>query len=172
MSEKKNKNVVIIDDGTREIRLVNKFGKEICKIHIRPADFSIIDRFNNLVTDLKSFIDPVKQLPIRSDGTAALKEDWQELKKIEDALKDRINELFDMDEADAIFAKRNPFSSINGTFYCVQVLTALQTLITDAVAEETAKSEERMSKYLDDIEPIPAKATEESVNAGPAAEKS
>lgn len=176
MSEKKNRNAIIIDDGTREIRLVNKFGKEICKIHIRPADFSIIDRYNALMVDFDNIIEPLKKMSLKNDGTAAFERDWLDLKRIEDALKDRINELFDMDEADAIFAKRNPFSSVNGTFYCVQVLTALQTLIADAVAEETEKSEKRMSKYLDDIElpltPATAPATEESANAGPAAEKS
>ena len=31
----------IVDDGTREIPIVNKFGKLICNIYIRPADISM-----------------------------------------------------------------------------------------------------------------------------------
>lgn len=34
----------VVDDGTREIPLVNKFGKLICKVYMRPADMSILDR--------------------------------------------------------------------------------------------------------------------------------
>ena len=164
-----NKSSVVIDDGTREIRLVNKFGKEICKIHIRPADFSIIDRYNAMMMDFDTLIEPLKALSLSNDGTVEFEQDWQTLKMVENTLKDRINELFDMDEADAIFAKRNPFSSINGTFYCVQVLNALQQMVAEAVEEEAKKSEQRMSKYLDDIEPTPA--TEGTEDAGAVAEK-
>ena len=28
----------IIDDGTIEVKLENKFGKQICAVHIRPSD--------------------------------------------------------------------------------------------------------------------------------------
>ena len=164
-----NKNTVVIDDGTREITLVNKFGALICKIHIRPADFSIIDRYNQMMMDFDSMIEPLKSLSLKNDGTAAFEKDWLTLKRVEDVLKDRNNDLFDMNEADAIFARRNPFSSVGGTFYCVQVLNALQEMVANAVEEETKKSEQRMSKYLDDIGPKPA--TEESVDVGTTAKE-
>lgn len=169
-----NKNTITIDDGTREISLVNPFGKLICKIHIRPADFSIIDRYNALMMDFDALIEPLKSLTLKNDGTTAFEKDWQVLKRVEDTLKDRINKLFDMDEADDIFANRNPFSSVNGSFFCVQVLNALQELVAKAVEEETQKSEQRMSKYLDDIDLDSMKskpAAEESVNAGTTTEK-
>lgn len=167
----KDKNSIVIDDGTREVSLVNKFGKLICKVHFRPADYSIIDRYRALMENLESLIEPLKSLALRNDGTTAFDEDWQTLKGVETVLKDKINELFDMDEADEIFAKRNPFSSVNGTFYCVIVLNALQDVVAKAVEEEAKKSEQRMSKYLDDIEPTKP-ATEGTADAGATTEKS
>lgn len=145
-------NVVVIDDGTREYVIKNQFGKEICKIHFRPADFSIIDRYNALMADFAKIIDPLKDLSIRNDGTADFEEDWKVLKTVEADLKAKINALLDTDDADAIFSARNPFSSIGGQFFCFRVLTALEDLITGAIQEEAEASKSRMAKYLEDIE--------------------
>lgn len=165
-----NKGVVVVDDGTREIPIMNKFGKQICTIHFRPADYSIIDRYNAMLADFDTMIEPLKSLSLNNDGTAAFDKDWQVLKQVESNLKERINDLFDMDDADAIFAKRNPFSSIGGKFYCLHILDALQSVIAAAVEEETKLSQQRMSKYLSDIEPANP-ATEETVNAGATTDK-
>lgn len=145
--------VGVIDDGTREIPITNKFGKEICKIYIRPADISILDRYEALTADFESIVAPLKDLDIKNDGTAAFDKDWATLKAVETELKKRINALFDMDEADAIFATRNPFSSVGGRFFVENVIAALGDIITEAVADEAALSKQRMSKYLEDIEP-------------------
>lgn len=166
-----HKSVVVVDDGTREYPIVNKYGKEICRIHFRPADFSIIDRYNALMVSFDQLVEPLKGLSLNSDGTAAFDQDWQVLKQVEGRLKDKFNELFDMDEADEIFATRNPFSSVGGRFFCLNVLNALQTVVTTAVEEEAKLSQQRMAKYLADIE-SEKPAAEESTDAGAAAKKS
>ena len=48
----------VIDDGTREIPLVNKFGKLICNIYIRPGDLSILDRYEDLTKDFADIVKP------------------------------------------------------------------------------------------------------------------
>ncbi len=141
----------IIDDGTREIPLVNKFGKPICKVYLRPADFSIVDRYKALMKDFDSIVKPLADLTIRADGTTEFDTEWAVLKEVEKSLKQKINELFDMDEADEIFAKRNPFSSVGGEFFCTKVLNALGEIISEAIEEEAELSKKRMAKYLDDM---------------------
>lgn len=143
----------IIDDGTREIPLMNKFGKLICNIYIRPADLSILDRYQQLSTDFKTIVEPLKNIEIGSDGTISFEEDWKIVKEVEAELKQRINALFDMDEADDIFAKRNPFSSVGGKFFCESVIEVIGNLIADAVEEEMELSRQRTEKYLDDVKP-------------------
>lgn len=143
----------VIDDGTREIPLVNKFGKLICKIYIRPADLSILDRYNELAADFPSIVEPLKKLSIKNDGTATFEDDWQILKSVEVELKRRINALFDMDEADDIFATRNPFSSIGGKFFCENIIEGIGSIITEAVEDEMKLSKQRTDKYLSDIQP-------------------
>lgn len=141
----------IIDDGTREIPIKNKFGKLICNIYIRPADISILDRYQRLTDDFEDIIKPLQTVNINPDGTAAFEEEWDALKKAEDVLKKRLNEVFDMDEADEIFKTRNPFSSINGKFFCESVIEVIGNLITDSIEEAYEESEKRMEKYLKDI---------------------
>lgn len=143
----------VIDDGTREIPLVNKFGKLICNIYIRPADLSILDRYNQLAADFKSIVEPLKALDIKNDGTATFDDDWQVLKSVEDELKRRVNALFDMDEADDIFAKRSPFSSVGGKFFCESVIEVIGDIIVEAVEDEMKLSKQRTDKYLSDIQP-------------------
>lgn len=166
-----NNAVVVVDDGTREYPVVNKFGKVICTIHFRPADFSIIDRYNAMMLDFDRLVEPLKNLSLNNDGTATFEQDWQVLKQVEDNLKDKINELFDMDEADKIFATRNPFSTVGGRFFCLNVLNALQSVVTAAVEEETKLSNQRMEKYLSDLKPTKS-AAEEVTDAGTATDKS
>lgn len=143
----------IVDDGTREIPIVNKFGKLICNIYIRPADISILDRYNQLTADFSEIVEPLKSLSIKNDGTAAFDEDWAVLKSVEGELKKRINALFDMDEADEIFAKRSPFSSVGGRFFCENVIEAIGGVIAEAVEDEMEMSKRRTDKYLSDIQP-------------------
>ena len=58
-----------------------------------------------------------------------------------------------MDEADEIFAKRNPFSSVGGRYFCENVIEALGNIIIEATNAEMQKSSARMAEYLDDLEP-------------------
>lgn len=156
-------NTFSLDDGTREITLVNNYGKVICKLHIRTGDVSIYDRYQTLMTDFDSIIKPLVNVGLEGDGTASFDKDWAALKKVEGALKQKINELFDMDEADEIFAKRNPFSSIGGQFFVEKVLDTLGVVIAKAVEEEAKLSQKRTAKYLKDTK---AKEPEVTKDAG------
>lgn len=156
----------VVDDGTREIPLVNKFGKLICNVYLRPADYSIMGRYQALMEDFDGIVKPLEALNIQADGTVAFEEGWAVLKRVEDDLKGRINALFDMEEADQIFAKRNAFSSVGGTFFCVHVLNALGGVIEQAMKDEMALSEKRMAKYLKDQEKRSANAGTTTAGAG------
>lgn len=152
----------IIDDGTREIALKNQFGALICKIHIRPADYSIVDRYDDFVSSFSKITSPLAGLDIARDGTVAFDREWEVLKSVEAEIKARFNALFDMDEADAIFEKRHAFSSVGGKFFCERVLTALGNAIVEAVNAEIEQVKARTAKYL---------TPEENTDAGSASDK-
>ena len=146
------KSVFAVDDGTREITLVNTFGKVICKLHFRTGEIAIMDRFNTLTDDLPKIMEPLQRVDINADGSAANESDgWVIIKQVENLLKQRINALLDMDEADEIFRTRSPFSSVGGVFFVERVLNAIGDAIAAQIKEEAALSQARIAKYVDDV---------------------
>lgn len=161
------KNVFAVDDGTREVTLVNTYGMVICRLHFRTGELAIMDRFNALTDDLPKIVEPLEKVSMNADGSAVdSDEGWTVVKQVEDAIKQRINELLDMDEADEIFKTRSPFSSIGGVFFVERVLNALGEAITVQIKEEAALSQARIAKYVDDVA-----EDEVNANAGTIAEK-
>lgn len=158
-----NNNVFTLDDGTKEVTLVNPYGKVICKLHIRTGDMTIYDRYKALMKDFDTIVQPLSEMDITKDGEAVFDENWEKLKRVESNLKQRINELFDMDEADELFATRSPFSSVGGHFFVENVLNVLGKVIASAIEEEAKLSAERVKKHLEDIEDV-------NVDAGATAE--
>ena len=157
-----NKNVFSLDDGTREITLVNTFNKVICRIHFRPSDISIMDRYNLLTKDFDQIVEPLKQIGIKADGTAdeSVENGWAILKQVEGTLIQRINALLDTDDASEIFRVRNAFSSIGGRFFVENVIDAIGKVITAYLEEEAELTRQRISPYTDDVD------SEVSANAG------
>lgn len=143
-----------LEDGTKEITLVNPFGKVICKLHIRTGDIGIYDRYKALMENFDSIVQPLADVNINSDGTVSFEDQWEIVKKVEANFKRQLNELLDMDEADAIFATRKPFSSVNGRFFAENVIEVLGQVIASAIEEETKLSAERIKKHLDDLEDV------------------
>lgn len=146
------KTVFAVDDGTREVTLVNTYGKVICRLHFRTGELAIMDRFNALTADLPKIVEPLERVDMDADGSATDNVDgWAIVKQVEGNIKQRINALLDMDEADEIFKTRSPFSSIGGVFFVEHVLNALGEAITAQIKEEAALSQARIAKYVDDV---------------------
>ena len=152
--EKKNNIVsfdsIVVDDGTREVPILNKFGQEICKIYFRPADWSILDRYQDMVDGIDDVLAPLEKIGINPDGTAKVDDDWAKVKAAKAELEKRIDALLDTKCAAQIFATRSPFSIIGGRFFAEIVLEAIGKIIEKAFDDETKASAGRMNKYLSD----------------------
>ena len=147
-------NTVVIDDGTREYRILNRYNQLLAVVHFRPADYSMIDRCNALLKNYRNIAEPLKDISLKSDGSAAFDADWEKLKAAEAELIGQIGEIFDTDEVSAIFAKRNAFSSVGGEFFSYLVVKALTQLVTTAINEEIRLSKQLMQPYLADLEDV------------------
>ena len=143
---------IVIDDGTKELIVENAYGQEICKLHVRTGDYSILDRYNDMIKDLPQVVEPLQNANIKNDGTGKFEDDWKIIKEVEDRLIQKLAEFFDADEVRQIFKKRNAFSVIGGTFFFEHVLDALGAEMARVIGEETEASAKRMSKYLSDLD--------------------
>ena len=149
------KNVFVIDDGTVEYSIENNFGQEICKLHISSGDIGIIDRFEKFTGDFDDIVEPLKEVDMKNDGTPEADEkfdnSWKVIKAVEKELIDRINAVFDMQDAGKLFETRHAFSSVNGKFYIESVIDMLSKIVTAAIEEEGKKTESRLKKYTSDL---------------------
>lgn len=142
----------VLDDGTKEYVFTNKFGQEIGKMHFRGGDISILERYNTLLNDFDQIVAPLSSISLKDDGTSSVEEDWKVIKSVEKAFIDRINAIFDSQDAENLFVNRNAFSTINGAFYIEKVIEALGNVVAQEMNEEQNKSKKRLEKYTKGLE--------------------
>lgn len=143
---------IIIDDGTREYSIVNKFGKPICTLHFRPSDISIAERYREMREGFADIVKPLTEFDIQADGTGADDATMNALHEADMKLRNALEQLLDSDDASDVFKSRNPFSSVGGKFFCEIVLDAIGGIVEDVMAEEVEESRKRTSKYIESDE--------------------
>ena len=133
MADKKN--IIVIDDGTRELVLKNQFNATICKLHIRTSDLSLMDRYNDLMNDLGDVVKPLSEVCIKADGTAEFETEWAVIKKVEADLTARLGKLFDtVGSCDTQMTSAIPTDiEIVFKLFSIQSLTAIPALNPGAV---------------------------------------
>ena len=141
---------IIIDDGTREYEIVNKFGKVICKLHFRPGDISITERYRELQGGFADIVKPLADMDINADGTAADDAAINAIHEADLKLRKAIEQLLDSDDASDVFKNRNPFSSVGGKFFANIVIDAIGNIVGEVLAEESEASKKRTEKYIEE----------------------
>ena len=139
-----------IDDGTKEYKIENQYGREICRVHFRPADLALLDRFEQVSSKLPDALAPLKDKAVRTDGTPANQtdEDWAALKAAEAEIVRQFNELLDSDDIGEVFKKHSAFSVVGGKFFCEVLLEAIGEVITEELRKEAEATQKRLAKYL------------------------
>ncbi len=142
-------NIIQIDDGTREYEIQNKYGETICKLHFRPSDLSLLNRWQDMQASFAETIKPIEELDINADGTAADDAGIEALRKADARFREALGKLIDSRDVGAIFEKRNPFSSVGGRFFAENVIAMLDGIISKALAEEAEAARKRTAKYIE-----------------------
>ena len=137
---------IVVDDGLRRVPITNTLGDEIGVFYFRPTDVGIIERFNHMAERFDDITKPLEAIG-NTDSDTLDDAQVEALKEAEKRLCEAVNELFGADAASAFFGKMNPFSPVNGVFYCETVLQAVGDFINAQFATETAKFSKRVEKY-------------------------
>lgn len=145
-------NGIVVDDGMEEVPISNKLGRRIGVFYIRPTDVGIVDRYNDFVKDADSILEPLNQTGINPDGTA--KDNDQQvtdaLKEAKIRLSEKLDTLFGGNFSEAFFGCMNPFSIVNGRFYCETAIDVVGEYIGQRFEHETSKmqlSQKKVDKY-------------------------
>lgn len=152
MANNSENNVFVIDDGTRELKIVNNFNQPVCTVHVRITDMSIVDRFQSLSDDIPAMLEPLRGIELNNEtGEPELDNDWAKIKAVEKNIIARINEVFDTDDASNFFEKRNAFSIIKGKFYMEHVIETLAKVVQSSAEKESKEMQKRVDKYVKDV---------------------
>jgi len=147
---------ITVDDGARRVAIVNTQGDEIGAFTFRPTDIGIIERFNRMAAEFDAIVEPLEILGEKEDKKNENKDPAEgqsegenaggpedgvmaaALKEAERRLNLAVNALFGSDDAaSAFFGRLNPFSPVNGEFYCAQVLRQVGAFIGDQFDVQT-----------------------------------
>ena len=126
---------ITVDDGSRRVPILNTAGEELGAFVFRPTDIGIIRRYNDLVARFDGIVAPLLGAADADEAGVRLFE--------------AVNALFASDgAAAAFFGRMNPFSPVNGEFYCQQVLRSVGDYIGRAFDQETAEFSRKAEGYL------------------------
>ena len=140
------KQFITVDTGERRVPIQDKDGNEIGAFSFHPTDIGIITRYNEMVDEFGAITEPLEA--VWSDENASEESIAEALKAAENRLYGAVDRLFNSDgAAAAFFGKMNPFSPVNGLFYCEVVLESVGQYIGAQFEQETAKFSARVEKY-------------------------
>ena len=140
---------ITVDDGTTRVPIKNRQGQEIGVFYFRPTDINLIKRYNEIADKFDDIVAPLENINIANDGTAA-DDDAASIAAINDAEKrlyGAIDYLFGGNMSEAFFGSMNPFSPVNGHFYCESAINAVGVFIQNQFAAETKKVNAKVASY-------------------------
>ena len=142
---------IIVDDGSRRVPIMNKNGEEIGAFTFHPSDLSIIERYNRMANGFDDIVAPLTALEAGADAEIDLSDPKyaEAISEASGRMLAAVDELLGSDGAGAaFFGRMNPFSPVDGDFYCTGVLNALGTYIGQVFEAETAKFSAKAQKYV------------------------
>ena len=150
MAENNVNPFIVVDDGSRRVPIQNTRGEEIGVFTFRPTDIGIIQRFNDMVSGFDKIIEPLEVINELGDDESITDAKYVDaIHAAETLLYEAVDKLFGSDgAAQAFFGCMNPFSPVDGEFYCTNVLNAVGAYIDAAFDSETEKFSEKAKKYM------------------------
>ena len=149
MADIKNLNMhITVDDGFQRVPINNQYGDEIGVFYFNPTDIGIIERYNRMAESFDSITEPLQALPEMDEDNDEIEAQHVEaLAEAKRRLCAAVDEMFGGNASEAFFGKVNPFSPIDGKFYCEHVLQAVGQFISAQFDTETQKFSARVEQY-------------------------
>lgn len=138
---------IVVDDGRVRVPIKNTFGDEIGVFYFNPTDIGILKRFENVREKFADVVAPLNDVNIGADGEGTDAYSVEKLEEAEKRLYDLCDYLFGGNLSKAFFGTINPFSPINGVFYCENALNMVAEYVSRKFDSEVKKINSRIEKY-------------------------
>lgn len=141
---------LLFDDGYESF-MVNDDPDRV--IRFNPADPEIINRVLNVRDQFHDYQIPVG-IELNPDGShkKGMELDGAYVAEFTSAMRKAFNGIFNADVYDIIFAGQSPLCIVGQKYLFERVLDGLIVLMKPAVEEYNRKNEQKIGKYLGDIE--------------------
>lgn len=133
-----DKNIIIIDDGTKVFPIYNKAKKRLGEFVFAPSDTNIVDRYK----EVQSYIENMKleDYPDNEEG----------LRKMEDEIVQQMDYLTKADARESFFTILGPLTPLyNGDFFFENVLNAIASVISSEMKVRLKRSKAKIGKYTE-----------------------
>ena len=136
----------VVDDGFREIPVWNTLHEQIGTLRYNPTDLNIVNRYREIAGKFEKITKIAGQANISPEGVGEDRESIDILNEAEKELTEALDYLLQSDSKRAFFSVVNPFTPIDGVFYCENVMDQLRTFITRVFDAELEKVNARVSR--------------------------
>lgn len=139
------------DDGYKEFMLNDDPDKVI---RFDPADFAIINRFNEARKTIEKEIDVLgDDAGISSTGepTDELEEAAEAINRVNKLIREQVDYIFDSPVSEMVFGNKSPLAMVKGVPLFERFIAAAQSVIEREVKAEMKASEKRVSKYTKQV---------------------
>ena len=136
----------VVDDGYRKIPVWNQLHEQIGTLRYNPTDINMVNRFREISNKFENITKIAAEANINPDGTGEDEESIDALNRAEKELVDALDYLLQSDSKAAFFSVVNPFTPVNGSFYCENVMEMLTAFISKAFNAEIERVNTRLSK--------------------------
>ncbi len=117
-----------VNTGMVKVPVIDEDGEELGFIRFNPTDADIVKRYKTVVEFFRGMGD--------REGT----EDGEEIVRLSDEVREKIDYLFNAKVSDTLFLKCGPFTPMeNGDIYLSVVIEALDGLISQVMDDRIAK---------------------------------
>ena len=130
MKKQKHKKALICRDaGLVKVPVKDRTGKELCVLTLRPSDPGIAERYDALKIVANEVVDFLRSgISLTPDGALAPGSDTAQgnaLSEAENRICAAVDYVFGDGVSKAFFQIQRPFASVNGEFFCKNVVVAL-----------------------------------------------
>jgi len=139
------------DDGYKEF-MINDDPNKV--IRFDPADFGIIERFNNALKNIEKATETIKNdIDINPQGEplSELEEAAEAVAKVNKLIKDQIDYIFDSPVSDMVFGNKSPLALVKGVPLFERFIMAAKEVIEKEVKKEMEASQKRIEKYTKQV---------------------
>lgn len=147
VEEKQEIEQIVVDDGRVRVPIKNTYGDEIGVFYFNPTDIGILKRFEKVREKFSDVVAPLNDANIGVDGEGADANSIEKLEEAEKRLYELCDYLFGGNLSKAFFGTINPFSPINGVFYCENALNMVAEYVSRKFDSEVKKINSRIEKY-------------------------